>query len=276
MFKFKNTSLKADFISFSGGEQHIQLSQIPKIKPTELSLRADLTDSNQLLNLLLLDNALTAHYQQQICLNLEIPYLPYARQDRVCAIGQAFSLKLMSQILAGLKIKNLTVWDVHSPVALQLTGAKNIEATDFIAQSPELLSILSNQNTVLVCPDKGAKKRTLLIQKRFNTKTFIEAKKVRDPKTGDILETHINSDDLKGKIALISDDICDGGMTFIKIAEALKAKGVETIILYVTHGIFSRGLNVFEGLIDQIFTTNSFPQQPNKKLTIINFNGENK
>jgi ribose-phosphate pyrophosphokinase len=29
-------------------------------------------------------------------------------------------------------------------------------------------------------------------------------------------------------------------------------------MLYVTHGIFSRGLGVFEGLIDQIFTTDSF------------------
>ena len=76
---------------------------------------------------------------------------------------------------------------------------------------------------------------------------------------------------LKGKIAIISDDICDGGMTFIGIAKALRALNCEHIVLYVTHGIFSKGLSVFDGLIDQIFTTTSFKQTPHDKLTVIDF-----
>jgi ribose-phosphate pyrophosphokinase len=79
------------------------------------------------------------------------------------------------------------------------------------------------------------------------------------------------SDDLTGQCAIISDDICDGGYTFIKIAEQLKAKGAERIVLFVTHGIFSKGLEVFDGLVDEVITTNSLPQQTNEKLRVINF-----
>jgi ribose-phosphate pyrophosphokinase len=41
--------------------------------------------------------------------------------------------------------------------------------------------------------------------------------------------------------------------------------------LYVTHGIFSKGLAVFDGLVDQVFTSNSLPQAKSNKLNIINF-----
>jgi ribose-phosphate pyrophosphokinase len=100
---------------------------------------------------------------------------------------------------------------------------------------------------------------------------MIQSKKVREPSTGKITRTVVLANDLSGKTAIITDDICDGGYTFIKIAEQLKEKNVEKIILYVTHGIFSKGLSVFEGLIDEIYTTESFKQTANKKLHIIPF-----
>jgi ribose-phosphate pyrophosphokinase len=51
---------------------------------------------------------------------LELAYLPYARQDRVCAVGQAFSLQLIASILAIHPKEQVVVWDVHSPVAKEL------------------------------------------------------------------------------------------------------------------------------------------------------------
>ena len=74
---------------------------------------------------------------------------------------------------------------------------------------------------------------------------------------------------LEGRTAIITDDICDGGYTFIKVAEQLKAKGASKVILFVTHGIFSKGLDVFEGLIDHVYTTTSFEHAPDPRLTLI-------
>ena len=71
----------------------------------------------------------------------------------------------------------------------------------------------------------------------------------------------VHADDLTGKYAVIIDDICDGGGTFIPIAKELKAKGCRKVVLYVTHGAFTKGTQVlFENGIDEIFTTNSFDQ----------------
>ncbi|KAA5648768.1 ribose-phosphate pyrophosphokinase, partial [Klebsiella pneumoniae] len=43
------------------------------------------------------------------------------------------------------------------------------------------------------------------------------------------------------------------------------------VVLYVTHGIFSKGIEVFNGLLDQLFTSDSFPQQPSDKISVIAF-----
>ena len=68
------------------------------------------------------------------------------------------------------------------------------------------------------------------------------------------------------------DDICDGGRTFTGIAKALKNKNAGNIYLAVSHGIFSNGFKKFNGLIDSIFTTDSFSNIKNKFVEIINLN----
>ena len=58
---------------------------------------------------------------------------------------------------------------------------------------------------------------------------------------------------------MIVDDICDGGRTFTALATELRNITSGPIFLYVTHGIFSHGLDVFKGLIDKIYVANPFP-----------------
>lgn len=59
--------------------------------------------------------------------------------------------------------------------------------------------------------------------------------------------------DVEGKICLITDDICDGGGTFLLTAMALKDRGAVDVKLYVTHGIFSKGLDIFRGIVSNIY-----------------------
>lgn len=264
-----NNGIKIKSKRFSGGERHVQLSHLPKNKPEELKLLAKIHCSDDLMDLLLLQNALNHHYNEKVFLDLEIPYMPYARQDRVCATGQAFSLQVMSQLLNMMHINSLSTWDCHSSVGLELTGANNIEATEIIKQSTKLSNLLKKENSVLICPDKGAINRCQKIVDTFSMDSMVLCEKIRNPSTGKITQTQINSNDLSGKTAIITDDICDGGYTFIKIAEQLKKHNAQHIILYVTHGLFSKGLSVFDNLIDEIYTTTSFPQQSHYKLTLI-------
>ncbi len=266
-----NEAIGLNAIGFSGGERHVQLSDLPRAIPKKVFIKAAINSSDDLLDLLLIDNALENHYGQQLALSLEIPYLPYARQDRVCAQGQAFSLQLMARLLNSLNIAELATWDCHSQVGVDLTGASNVPATEIIKSSHELVAHLQSPDSVLICPDKGALARCTELQQALNIKEMVRCEKRRDPTTGQITHTDVLIDDLTGKTAIISDDICDGGYTFIKIAEQLRVKNVERVILYVTHGIFSKGLSVFDGLIDQIYTTNSFPREASDRLKVIDY-----
>jgi ribose-phosphate pyrophosphokinase len=276
-----------EFLQFSGGERHIQLqAELLNQLQANTRIKASLQNSTDVMDYLLLENVLL---QQGTRLSVEIPYFPYARQDRICAQGQAFSLDLMTRLLnsnsekfAGQRQK-IVVWDCHSPVTLELLRKNtcfqeviNVEPIEIIQQSPALMQILSAGNSVLVCPDAGAIQRTQAIANGINPQRqqaieVIRCEKQRDPSTGKITTTAVDSPDLTGKTAVITDDICDGGATFIGIAKQLRSLNCQNIILYVTHGIFSKGLAVFDDLVDQVFTSNSLPQVEASKLNIINF-----
>ncbi|ENW82038.1 hypothetical protein F909_01727 [Acinetobacter sp. ANC 3929] len=276
-----------EFLQFSGGERHIQLQpELLNQLAASTKVKASLHNSADVMDYLLLENVLL---EQGTHLSVEIPYFPYARQDRICAPGQAFSLDLMTKLLnsntekfAGQRQK-IVVWDCHSPITLELLAKNtcfqeviNIEPIEIIKQSTALMQILTADNTVLICPDVGATQRTQAIanginQQRQQAIEVIHCEKKRDPSTGKIRTAAVDSPDLTGKTAVITDDICDGGATFIGIAKQLRSLNCQNIILYVTHGIFSKGLAVFDGLVDQLFTSNSLPQATPTKLNIINF-----
>jgi len=173
-------------------------------------------------------------------------------------------------------VNKMVIWDCHSTVGIDLTGAKNVPAEDIIKADPALSTAIMDLNSVVICPDKGAVQRTRAIvnafEKDFQPEPIVYCEKVRDPATGQITHTDIKVDSLEGRTAIITDDICDGGYTFIKVAEQLRAKGASKVILFVTHGIFSKGLDVFDGLIDHVFTTDSFEHAPDKRLTVIPYN----
>ena len=266
-----NKEIDHTVIGFSGGERHVQLRGVTPTNIAEVTIRAQITNTEKLMDVLLIENALRHKYGQELKLNLELPYMPYARQDRVCAPGQAFSLEVFAKLLKTLRLSKLVTWDCHSQVGVELTNAENIAPVDIIKADNELMKLLQDEDTVLICPDKGAVNRCNDIKDGLNLPNIVFCEKKRDPATGKIYKTDVLVDDLNGKCAVISDDICDGGFTFIKIAEQLKEKNVEKIVLFVTHGIFSKGLEVFGGLIDQVITTNSFDQHQHEKLRVIDF-----
>jgi ribose-phosphate pyrophosphokinase len=274
-------------IQFAGGERHIQVPAdiLNSLKGT-VQVQAKIANSQDLMDYLLLENVLL---HQGLEIDLEIPYFPYARQDRMCATGQAFSLEIMTRLLNinhekfPQQRKSVKVWDAHSCVTEKLLHEnthffeiENVQPSEMILKNTSLQTYLTAQETVLVCPDAGAKQRTKTIANAINSLRddeigIVYCEKRRDPVTGKIQNAQVNAEDLTGKTAVITDDICDGGATFIGIAQELKKLNCQHVILYVTHGIFSKGLEVFDGLVDQIFTTNSFPQIENPKLNIIEF-----
>lgn len=236
---------------FSGGEINVKLIDLP-VK--NIKITAILENSEDVMTLLLLVNAIKSFPQSTIA-ELVIPYFPYARQDRICNVGEAFSLKVMADLINSLNIPKVTIYDPHSDVTPALINNVNV-----VPQHQICADLIGKR--IVVCPDAGAEKKIMKLEK-----PYIMATKVRDVKTGNIIKTEVHSKTKPNGHYIIVDDICDGGRTFIELAKTLKHEhGAREVDLYVTHGIFSAGFDVFKGYISTIYYLNS-DQKP-MKVTI--------
>lgn len=245
--------------NFSGGESQISLAEIPIECNVEVS--AFLNTADEIMRLLLTVDAIR-RINAAAKINLHIPYFPYARQDRVCNTGEALSVEVMAQLINSLSCESVTIEDPHSNVTAGLIKNIRILAqADIISRSPVILSLLKEKDLILLAPDKGAALKTeaiaaALISQNIPVKALF-ATKVRDVTNGKITDTLI-PDGVAGKNILIPDDICDGGSTFIELAKKLKAGGASDLYLYVTHGIFSKGLGPLRESFTHVFCRNCF------------------
>jgi ribose-phosphate pyrophosphokinase len=83
--------------------------------------------------------------------------------------------------------------------------------------------------------------------------------KKRDVASGKLTGFSLMAGDVRGRDLLIVDDLCDAGGTFIGSAQVLREAGAHSVSLYVTHGIFSKGVeHLFANGIDAIYTTTSY------------------
>lgn len=248
-----------DITEFSGGEIQFRLKDPNSVKDYNVEIFVNITNSADVMALLMATDAL----RRAGCgtIDLMMPYIPYARQDRVCAPGEALSLKVFADLINSQNYRSVEVWDAHSDVALALIDrVQHKKQYRFV--NPLLLT---SDHDYLVSPDAGSLKKIYEISGGV---PVIRADKTRDPETGAITGTSVYCDVLGNKNVLIVDDICDGGRTFIELARVLKGKTYGNIDLYVTHGIFSKGLDVFEGLVDTIYCPNVFPNVPDHKLLV--------
>lgn len=204
--------------------------------------------------------------------NLFLPYVPYARQDRVCDKGESFTLVLLARFIASMGFNKITIVDPHSNVTPSVFEAQNNMGKLQIITQLDVLNKFTNfiptlMAGVLVSPDAGANKKTADVAGWLQHASFVRADKLRDLTNGQIKEIAVYADDLKGKNAIIVDDLCEFGGTFLGLAKELRKKNCGKIILFVTHGVFGGGKRevalatiskLLTGGINMIYTTNSY------------------
>ena len=247
-----DTEVQFESFVFSGGEPHIKIY-------ADFDTNAHLTITHRLnsfndLGLLLL--AVDALRRMQVrAIDLFIPYFPAARQDRVMVPGEPLSVKIYADIINALQLNKVTVFDPHSEVTPAL-----LNNCDVISNHLFIGKVITHigSDLKLISPDGGALKKIYKTSTHLGGMEVIECSKSRDVKTGNLSGFKVYHEDLNGADCLIVDDICDGGGTFIGLAEALKKKNAGNIYLAVSHGIFSHGFDELKASIKTIFTTDSF------------------
>ena len=267
--------------NFSGGEPHIKIiapqppegefipSPVPPLGVRGLG--ATITHRlNSFNDLGLLCLAVDALKRMDMELStLIIPYFPAARQDRVMVKGEPLSVKVYADIINGFGFKKVIIFDAHSEVTpAVLNNCEVVTNHVFIKQVIEKIGA----EVKLISPDGGALKKIYKVSEFLGGAEVVECSKSRDVKTGKLTGFKVYADDLEGQDCLIVDDICDGGGTFIGLAEELKKKNAGKLYLAVSHGIFSKGFEELEKYFTHIFTTNSFKDLNHSCLTQIKLN----
>lgn len=174
------------------------------------------------------------HCKVQSTVVLEMPYFPYARQDKKVSNDATFARSTFISLLRALPgIKEYRTLDVHSSL-MEGSRFKNESPVSYIKAA-----IRAVGPTVIVFPDKGASVRYGDLFSAFQT---AHCEKTRNQETGEITGMKVIGEVNPTDRVLIVDDICDGGRTFIEIAKMLP--DVQDINLYTTHGIYSKGTQV--------------------------------
>jgi ribose-phosphate pyrophosphokinase len=198
-----------------------------------------------------------------------VPYLGYARQDKVHLPGECESLSMIIRILKSLGLTDIYTADIHN--------AGVIEALELPIHNQSTMSImakdiykdlkLTEENEseyVIASPDQGGIDRAKEFAESFfkNPKNsrFVSVKKERE-----LTKAHyIKSVELDGAIdrkkLIIIDDVSTSGGTIINAVELCRSNGVEEVFVVIVHADFARGvLEKFENndLVKKLYTTNT-------------------
>lgn len=176
-----------------------------------------------------------------------IPFFPYSRQDKRVSNTTTFALHTFMKIVHAFFPRRIYTVDMHGNY--RDPQIRNIPPDVFVIKSFQMSGA-----DCIVFPDTGAYERASMDILRH---PYVMLQKDRDPETGKINFVRC-LEDLTGKTVLLIDDICDGGATFIRAAAACYTAGASDVQLYVTHGLFTKGIsNLREAGISRILSTNS-------------------
>ena len=263
--------IEFNFITFNGGELHIKINNnIDYTNVDKVIISHRIKSGNDIMQILISKDAIERKGVKHF--DLIIPYIPYARQDRLCVEGESFTLQVFCKIINSMNFDNVYVLDAHSDVApALLNNCINLSNQQYVLEMLRELYPKSQYESspILVSPDSGANKKINILAEylnKFNHISVVKCDKVRDVRTGNLTGFEVFAADLKCKDCIIVDDICDGGRTFIGIAEELKKKNAGNIYLFVTHGIFSNEFDELNKYFTKIYCTNSFRDIENSNI----------
>lgn len=250
---------KINFEKFPNGETKVPTQEIVKALITQHranQIMFKYENDSDLIKLYMVKECIKRLQGKNIPLFLTVLYFPYSRMDRTENYS-AFTLKYITDFINQMKFDEVVIYEPHSDVAPALVN--NSVSLSLISQF--MIEVVEDTNfnndlDYIVYPDATANKRYSFL----NPKNHLTGLKHRDFNTGRITSLELAGKTPKeGFKAILVDDLCSYGGTFILTAQKLKEMGASEIYLFVGHCEDS----IFEGkifetdLIDKVYTTNS-------------------
>lgn len=280
--KIRNT--KEDYIikitnsRFSNGEGKIIINETVRNK--DLYILSDVGNYNITYNLHSFENHMTPdeHYQdiKRVIsatsgharkINVVMPLLYQARQHKRKG-RESLDCAIALQELQSLGVSNIITFDAHDPNisnAIPTLAFENIYPTNTILNSFIENEKDSMSDLIVISPDMGATERARYYAEMVHSDVGVfykrrDLSKVINGKNPIIEHTYMGTD-VKGKNALVVDDMIASGGSMLDVATELKKRGANKIFFIATFALFTSGIDSFvkahkEGLFDKLYSTN--------------------
>ncbi|MHB2020621.1 MAG: ribose-phosphate diphosphokinase [Candidatus Xenobia bacterium] len=214
--------------------------------------------NDNLMELLIMIDALSRSSARTI--TAVIPYYGYAKQEKKTAGREPISAKLVANLITVAQASRVITLDLH---AAAIQGFFDIPVDNLYAQ-PIIMEYfrkhkaLESGKTVVVSPDAGGVARARAMAERLSASLAIIFKKRPKPDVAEVMEI---VGDVKGKTAIIVDDMISTGGTLVQAACRLKEEGANKVYAAVTHAILAdQAVDLLNrSPIEEIICTDTIP-----------------
>ncbi len=245
--------------NFSDGETQIEIRENVRNMEVFVIQSTCPPVNDNLMQLLIIIDALRRASAKTI--TAVIPYYGYGRQDRKVKPRVPITAKLVADLITTAGANRVISMDLH---AGQIQGYFNIPVDNIFAAPLLLKHIRSHfeNNLVIVSPDAGGVERARAFAKRLEASLAIIDKRRDAPNVAEAMNI---IGEVKGKTAVILDDMVDTAGTLTQAAEALKLRGSLNVYACCTHPILSGPAigRIEDSPIDQLVVTNTIPLNDN-------------
>jgi ribose-phosphate pyrophosphokinase len=228
---------------FPDGERRIQIQEKILDEDTVIIQSSNSPVDDNYMELFFIIDALKRSGARSV--TVVMPYLGYQRQDHIFRDGEAVSLDVVVKIIDTLGVDKIIFFDPHT---IKLPDFFTIPVANLSAL-PLFAKIIKEReleimDRVLVSPDMGGLRRIKILSDLLEGMPWIAANKDRDLNNGKVkinnFEGDLTVNELKGKCALIIDDIISSGKTIVECANLLKSYGIKKTFVFTTHALFAK------------------------------------
>ena len=260
---------KCEVGKFSDGEIQVEIGENVRGRDVYLVQSTSTPVNDHLMELLILIDA--ARRASASSITAVIPYFGYARQDRKVAPRTPITARLVADLITSAGADRFVSMDLH---AGQIQGFFDMPS-DHLYAAPVLVEHMRRRfpdpaECVVISPDAGGVERARAFAKRLGTTLAIVDKRRTQPNVAEVMNL---IGDVKGKTAIMLDDMVDTAGTLTQGAKALVSHGAKRVVAYSVHPVLSgpaiQRLN--ESVIEELIVTNTVALQANarecKKIT---------
>ena len=252
----------AEVTRFSDGEVYVQINENVRGADVFLIQPTCPPVNDTLMELLIMIDAVKRASAHRI--TAVLPYYGYARQDRKVQPRVPISAKLVADLLEAAGIDRVLALDLH---AGQIQGFFNIPVDHLFAGPVVMIEYLRKKDlkdAVIVAPDAGGVERARAIAKRLNAGLAIIDKRREGPNAA--IAMHLIGE-VRGKDAVVIDDMIDTAGTLIQAVDALAREGARRILACGVHPVLSGPAveRIAASPLEEVVVTNSIPVSAEKR-----------